>query len=269
MRDFDKADQDELFANSATYIADDPKKARLSQSEDRYVDLTVLYNGKAVERLPHASGEERIPAPMTGDTIFKIKNISKIRVGVVLGVNGVNNLFEEVIAEKAPENCRKIVLEPGEEQEIRGFRNYDNTVKPFKVSEDLSKVAVYGDKLGLLQLCVFREGPVGTTNSRPEMKISFRGLSNWQLQKSPPNSIAELQVRLAREMPTTGLPKEMVNDLTKIRREALDELNPLKTKGFLVPGEAKPDTPVQVVPFKNPQLIMQEVIRYYDPKSGQ
>jgi len=178
------------------------------------------------------------------------------------------------MAEKTPERCIKWILDPGEEYEINGFYmdkgDGGKTVKVFKVAEDPSKLALYGDKLGLIQLSVFRESKSDGAEIRSEMKISFRGLSKRQLQKNPPKSLAELQYRLANQMRSEKLPEEMVKDLETRQRKALREwqTSTLVKKGAIVPDEEKiVESGLTSVSFKNPQLIMQEVIRYYDPKS--
>jgi hypothetical protein len=270
MRGAARSDPEDQAADSASTQGQDDK-TRVDRVADRPVDLDIRYNGKRVNPLTGPNGELRIPAPPIGDmVVFRITNLSKVRLGVLLGVNGINTLFEEPLAECPPAKCTKWILEPGETQEINGFYLGENKKKLFKVTEDLRSLGVYGDQLGMIHLSAFEEGDSG-----PSVKISgpsLRGLSQRQLQTNPPKSFAELQYRVAQHLLAQNPAEKMTEQLYAIQRKAKAELNtsPLVKKGGVIIPKDEPVSSAGLnrVEFKNPQLVMEANIRYFDPKTS-
>src|SRR5262249_52683566 len=102
------------------------------------VDVVVHYNGEK-QPLEEEDGQVKLraPAPAAGDTVtFDLQNNSKDRLGVILAVDGVSTLFKERLGDKAPAECTKWILEPGETLGVSGFyikERGPKNLQPFKV----------------------------------------------------------------------------------------------------------------------------------------
>jgi hypothetical protein len=274
LRDATKGDREDNAADAAT-AQDKNVKTPLCHSEDRYVDLQIIYNDRRIPVTVGADGQARVPSPEVGDAVkFRITNVSKLKVGVLLGVNGVNTLFEELLAERRPSQCTKWILGPGDSYDINGFyldrAAGEKNVKLFKVTENSWRLELYGDRLGMIHLGVFCEG-----GARDDLKITgpnLRGLSRVQRQKNLPQSLPELQYRLVRQMLKENPSEKLTEELQALRQRALLEwkASPLGQRGGAIIPQDEPagTSTLTKVEFKNPQLVMEENIRYFDPKRG-
>ncbi len=120
--------------NAGARALDDPVLA----SPENPVQLKIYYNGNLHSPKPAAKDDAcqyMVSEIKEGTQLtFKLKNTSGARVGVVLAINGENTLFQQSLEEISPAQCTKWILDPDEEQEIKGFYFGDGTeCKPFAI----------------------------------------------------------------------------------------------------------------------------------------
>lgn len=161
--------------------------------------------------------EATSPAPGTAVTMT-LKNTTDRRVGVVLKVNEVSTIFSQT---EDSALCRKWVIEPGKEIQLKGFYQEDRQYAPFKVlAGDEARAAAeqLGDKAGRVRVEVFDEGEGG--------------------------AFAPLSVSLPRRIPEAKI---------GAARRSLDTLRP----GLLAASRAKVETRTETV---NGKAIKREII---------
>jgi hypothetical protein len=178
------------------------------QDTDDPVKLAILYDDAPVTVVPDTGspGEVRIEhrtaqgEPKEGQKVkFVITNTSQETIGVVLAVNGKSTLFLEDLTSKAPGECTKWILAPGEAYTIEGFYMSEDgkDVRAFKVlsDEDSAKAELNPDQKGVFGMFVFHPVAAGTATA---LNISAEG---GELARSPkphagPRSLTELQAAL-------------------------------------------------------------------------
>jgi hypothetical protein len=200
-RDLDQAAADDASKR------DDTSANPLKDSDDP-VKLDIFYDGTPVtiEADPANPGEVKVRSqkakdPTEGQKVkFVITNKSSDTVGAVLAVNGKSTLFEEDLTSKAPGECTKWILAPGEAYTIEGFYMSDDgkQVRPFKVlsDDDSAKSDLAPDQKGLFTLYAFN---TVTDASSASLNVSSQG---GDLSRSPAGhpgkrSLAELQAALS------------------------------------------------------------------------
>ena len=140
------------------------------QSPDDPIKFEVIYDGSPVTLEPDESSPGELKAKRSktsqdakeGQKVnFKITNTGKEKIGVVLAINARNTLFQEDLTQKAPGECSKWILDPGETYSIDGFYMSQDgkSVFPFRVLSDdeSAKVEMAPEHKGVFFLYVFRE----------------------------------------------------------------------------------------------------------------
>jgi hypothetical protein len=199
-------DLDDAAAENAAH--DDNTGSTPLQNADDPVKLAILYDDKPVTVVQDTGspGEARIDHrtaqgdPKEGQKVkFVITNASQETVGVVLAVNGKSTLFLEDLTSKAPGECTKWILAPGEAYTIEGFYMSEDgkEVRAFKVlsDEDSAKADLNPDQKGVFAMYVFHPVAAATANA---LNISTEG---GELSRSPKphagtRSLTELQADL-------------------------------------------------------------------------
>lgn len=163
---------------------------------DELVKLEIFYDGQPVALEPDSAspGELKLRKnkaidPKEGQKVkFVIKNTGQETVGVVLAINGQNTLFQEDLTTKAPGECTKWVLAPGEIYTVEGFYMSEDgkDVRLFKVlsDEESQKIELSPEHKGIYSLFVFREG-AGAMN--------ISSADNTDLSRRPKNRSASAQ----------------------------------------------------------------------------
>ena len=171
-------DLDEAAANDAS--SRDNSSDNPTQDSDDPVKLEIFYDDKPVslESDPASPGEVRVKRSKTVDpkegqkVKFKITNITKETIGVVLAVDGKSTLFAEDLTTKSPGECTKWILAAGEVYTIDGFYMGEDgkDVRSFKVLSDdeSAKVELAPEQKGVFSMFVFREGASGAMNVSTE-----------------------------------------------------------------------------------------------------
>jgi hypothetical protein len=257
---------------------------------DNPIKLTVLYDGQpqTIDNDPNHPGERRVrpraihrgprsgsPTPGSIATPSGVKTIELVientspsdTLGVVLKVNGQNTLFQET---EDAANCHKWILDPGKKYSIRGYYSDDagNNLLPFKVLSDDDSKQKEGefkdnDKLGLIEIHAFRSNAVDKMDI--SRKVSLRGLSPHELQKSRPRSLPELQTRLEKRTYLKGQSRGLAIDTVAITKKA--STRPVRQKndrGLIVGDDTKlAGGNLTRKDFDNPEEVSNQVIQYY------
>jgi hypothetical protein len=206
---------------------------------ENMIDFGVVYNDQPVPINRNDKGEASIDEPQEGAKVFfTVMNKSSERLALVIRVNGINTLLKEG-TDKPVDQCMKWVLEPGKRYSIRGFYLEDGkTVERFKVVAPDGLSDLDANKLGLIELDVFRSGGgEASEDLLKSRKISLRGLSAKQTK---PKTFAALKM------------------------EVLQSLK-AKKKPVLYAGDAD-STDVKEAEFKNPVHTGSMTIRYFQPQ---
>jgi hypothetical protein len=207
-----------------------------STSVDSLVGLEIYYNDQLQQLIADpGTGEKRVPEPKEGAKVhFVLRNKSAEKLAVVLRVNGLNTLNKEG-PERQIDRCTRWILAPRKEYAIRGFYLPDNSIEAFKVASPAGLVALDPQKIGLIELAVFRESEVGDLLATKQ-QTNLRGLA------------------LGDSRPAT------VTDLQKMIRKSW---GPAATKGLIMPGEVRPGQVIETDEVKNPIFAGLMTIRYY------
>jgi hypothetical protein len=170
----------------------------------------------------------------SGDVIkLKIKNVSSNgeTIGVVMAVNGKSTLMLESIIEKAPKDCTKWILGPGEETVVDGFytKELAENVKKFRVlspEESQGQMQTDPEYKGKINIYVFfpkGQGP-GKDNPMTNAKIENRSLRRGSIpHKGKPHTAEEAKNVVSRALrePTKRFPGKPVTERT--RRDFIGE----------------------------------------------
>jgi hypothetical protein len=216
--------------------------------DDLLVELEILYDGEKQLVEPHSmkGGQYQVSQPRENQVVtFALKNVSDLKVGVVLAINGRNTLYNEPVHQYRPEECSRWILEPGKRSEIVGvYQEDDKKAVPFKVlpEEDSDREEELNPDpwLGAVELftIVQREG------GGREPPVERGGMVKTALGKARP--------RTAREA------AELV--------KKAGGLQP-RTAGLIVPdGGRTLDATLTAGALKNPQFWVDQVIWYRDRK---
>jgi hypothetical protein len=156
------------------------------------IQCRVFLGGKLTAIRPSRAlaGEGTVPAPTTGQSlVFKVKNLGKQRVGLVLKVGGYNTVDEQ---SEEYVRARKWLLAPGKEYTIASYHSLDGKKTwPFRFSPAAgSELApALGD---LIEVVAFVAG----VKADERADVSFRGFSprEWRAQRE--DKLAPLQKTL-------------------------------------------------------------------------
>jgi hypothetical protein len=227
----------------------EPAAAPFQPLADCPVRWEIRYNGK-----PLAVTGDSVPEPAETDKVtFVLRNPGPGTYAAVLLVNGANTLYEE---RTAPVACRKWVLPPNSEVEVRGFQVEHNKVLPFKVlppeaaEEDVVR---YGDNAGTYRLVVYA-GSLTTGKSDP----------NEVLVKADRD---ESVIALARgsAAPSGAKPQTLAELQNELRgRTKAAEFG----RGYVGKGTAGERSETEVVQFKMATTVpvSDVTLRYFTPK---
>lgn len=139
----------------------------------QYLDFQVLIDGNAAEITPHGdSGKIKMPTP---DQKVTIKVNAKVRLGLLLRVNGMNTLSEQK-DERPFDQYSWWILEPNKDYTIRGFYN-SGAVKLFRVlakaDVDVSELGDNQERHGRIEFDVFVDKGQGVTDE-PNVQVKER-----------------------------------------------------------------------------------------------
>ena len=199
-RDLDEVAADDAAKRDDTGV--DPLR-----DADAPVKLEITYDDSPVtlQDDPGSPGEvtvrrNKAADPKEGQKVkFAITNTGSDTVGVVLAVNGKSTLFMEDLTAKAPGECTKWILGPGETYKIDGFYMTEDgkDVRGFKVlsDDDSAKSDLAPDQRGIFALYAFRQ--VATPDSTV-LNISSEGggLARSPAHQAGPRTLPELQAAL-------------------------------------------------------------------------
>jgi hypothetical protein len=186
-RDANQADN-EAADNAEKNQANNSNVLKKDDENPFPIELTVLYNGVPTELQSTSDGEIQFRTldPKKGDKVlFKLRNTNKEQTyGVVLAVDGWNTLFRERVMDKAPYECTKWILDPGEEITVEGFYTKEEgkkNVLPFTVLSDEESEAMPEDfgMRGVYSLHVFAQAPervLANDGKSESRRISLRSL---------------------------------------------------------------------------------------------
>ncbi|MBY0524253.1 MAG: hypothetical protein K2R98_12685 [Gemmataceae bacterium] len=230
----------EELDDDATKNANDRNKGKKiveKDAVDNLIDLDVHYNDQKVEVTRDDKGQASIAEPQENQQVhFVIRNKSAERLAVVIRVNGINTLCKEG-ADKQVDQCIKWVLEPNKQYAIRGFYLEDGkTVEKFKVVAPDTLSDLSPDKLGLIEVDVFRESGNSDEELLRTRKISLRGLKPGTAR---PATFAALKANVFQTMT-------------------------VKKKPIIYAGDQE-QAVVKETDFKGPTHTGSLVIRYYQP----
>lgn len=149
-----------------------------------YLDFQILIDGEAAEITPHGDqGKIKMPTP---DQKITIKLNAKVKMGVLLRVNGVNTLGEQK-DERALTEYSWWILEPNKDYTIRGFYAND-MVKAFraaaKADVDVSELGDKQERWGKIEFDVFVDKGPGVTDDVPKVEVRERKIVS--LRKAVP-----------------------------------------------------------------------------------
>jgi hypothetical protein len=202
-----------------------------------------------------------VPEPGSKDRLtFRLANRDREKTyAVVLKVNGKSTLFYET---HEPLRCRKWILGPGEELEVKGFQTGPDTYEAFEVlspQESAKHALYYGSAVGTFSLAVLRERTSSdniitavsdvtrqardlVTSHRPEAAVQKGMLDEADVK---PGDLAALQAQLMRRRTEDG-------------RGA---------KGIVVGGQ-RDRLEVQYVGFvPDPEWLRSVEVRYWKPRT--
>lgn len=230
-------------AQAALYVRQDPVTRYPLKEKAAPVTLRIYYDQQEIPLEISKDGKARIPEPNTGQRVrFTITNQSPGVVGVVLKVNGINTLFMQKLRDI---DCRKWILDPGEQVDVEGFNMGERRLIAFQVKspeESAVNEVNYSEDVGTISLTVFRDAGKGTP--------------------PPPPTASPVELATARG----ELPDESFEDLdvlrTRLRRQGE------QTRGLIEAGREEYGPNLNIVPFKPyPVPEMSATITYYNPRT--
>jgi hypothetical protein len=213
------------------------KDEEIKEQLENLIELEIFYDDQKMDinEAKNARGEKRVAAPRDGARVqFSLRNKSNERLAVVLRVNGINTLSKEG-SEKQIDQYTKWVLEPNKKYTIRGFYLDDNTVELFTAVSPAKLSDLDPQKLGLIELDVFRAAGDDIDESLTKRKLSLRGLS---AQNGKADTLGELKDKIMKAARATA-------------------------KRNVIVGGEKEKTQVDSTEFKNPIHTGSMAIRYY------
>jgi len=206
MRDIARKRGEDLEDEAARDAEARDKGKRVTPAEDTIeglLDVEIYYNGEKADVTPDRNdkGEKRVAEPREGQKVhFVLRNKTNEKLAVVLRINGLNTLSKEG-PEKQVNQYTKWVLEPKKEYAIRGFYPEKGGVELFKVVPPSALGDLHADKLGLIELDVFREAGPDVEEALKTRKLSLRGLSAADRSA---DTIDELKKKLRRASMDAG-----------------------------------------------------------------
>jgi hypothetical protein len=211
-------------------------KASAGEPVENFLDLEIYYGGQKQEIVTRKeSSERRVAEPPEGKAVsFMLRNKTKERLLVVLRINGINTLLKEG-PELQIDRCKKWVLDAKGVYAIKGFHLADNSVEQFKVVSPAGLTTLDPQKMGLIELAVFRESEMNDLLATKYL-TNLRGLT--------PD----------RSRPAT---------ITDLKKVVLQSWGPATTKGLIMPGELKAGAKIEEVQVQNPVYAGSMIIRYY------
>ncbi len=229
-----------------------PAQNEQDTNKERLAELRMFVRSEAgdyeVTYLPDPTnpGQKNFKTdrPLTvGDRVyFKLTNLSNQRIAVVLFVNGVNTLYE---GKGDSRDLPKWVLDPGDQPlVVSGYYTGDTgekNVKAFTVVPESAMDEPLSDAtIGTVQMHVFGEAAETPTSQDAP---GTRGLSRaeWEKAQRKGSSLASLQQQILKT--------------TKAQS---------RSRGLIKGGETEDGSKLNTVEFKNPQLMQEFSLRYYD-----
>jgi hypothetical protein len=234
---------DELDEEAVAYAAlkkDDPKAEE--GAFDSLLSFDVFYGDEKQKVQPIRDGLERlVPEPKPGQEVrFELKNRTTEKLGVVLRVNGINTLHKEA-ADRPIEQYTRWVLAPNTPYSIRGFYVNDGTktnCQKFDVRSPRGMSNLDPDKLGLIEIDLFRAGGLADDPSLRSRNVNLRGMPK---STEEPKTLAELKSELRKAVALKG--KE--------------------SRGAILPGDTVENVKLTPDSFENPVHVGSAVIRYF------
>jgi hypothetical protein len=156
------------------------------------VECNVVLGDKATAVRPSRAfpGEGTVPAPAPGQAlVFRVKNLGKQRVGLVLKFGGFNTIDE---GGEEGVRARKWILPPGKEYTIKSYHSLDGKKTwPFRLSPAAASelAPALGD---LIEVAAFVAGQ----QEDKRADVSFRGFSPREARTLGEARLASLQDRL-------------------------------------------------------------------------
>jgi hypothetical protein len=243
---------------------DDKPATLLEKAERALVDfegspvkLEILYDDKPqhVQAAPLGLDQGNVllrvatpgAAPKKQAVTFRLTNPSKTDTyGVVLKVNGQNTIHRE---QSAAYDCKKWILEPGDNIVIRGFQLDEDNDKAFEVLAPevaAGRGVYYGDNAGTFSLDVFRSGKEPEAVARLDVAAVSRGMS--KLTGQPKATTLK------------GFQDQLQEETGRDQKEA-------RSRGLVTDQGRVGSHPVKQVTFiPTPYPVVSATIRYYDPQ---
>jgi hypothetical protein len=170
-----------------------------------YLDIRILYNGQAVEIDPDGF----LSKPAAGQTVL-IKLNAKIKIGLLLRINGINTLNEQADEKSNLAKYSWWVLEPGVEYTIRGFYK-DGKVRPF-VAMSPAEVDIASDlgenveRHGKIEFDVFVDPTVLAKVAAKERKRDF----SFRPVMTGAATLEQLKAQIRENMPVKNIPEPRI-----------------------------------------------------------
>jgi hypothetical protein len=274
-------DLDEAGSGSASDL--DNSNADPLEDSDDPVKLEIFYDEKPVSLTadPGSSGEMRVRRsktdgdPKEGQKVkFKITNVTKDTVGVVLAIDGKSTLFpdKEDLTTKQPGECTKWILAPSETYTIDGFYMSEDgkDVRAFKVLSDdeSAKVQLAPEWKGVFSMYVFQQ----QQGNSETMNVTTEG---GQLSRSPrlqpgKRSLADVQASLRAATHTRVVNGRLVAERVSRPTHAVRHATRKGDRGLIVQDtQSKTGSSLNRVGTTfDPQPTMSVTIRYYTEKAS-
>jgi hypothetical protein len=166
-----------------------------------YLEYTIMVDGTAAALTPHGA-DAKIDTPNPGQKVT-VKLKAKVKLGLVLRVNGVNTAKDERDS-RPVKDMTWWVLEPNQEYTIRGF--YDNgRLKPFQMVANAEKADLSDreESHGKFELDVFAVKDV-TQGTDPKIQAN-PAAANSGLRQAVPRSgkLSTVQQALKQQLTST------------------------------------------------------------------
>lgn len=254
----------DLEASDDAATRDQTPGSASTQTSEKLLDFEIRYNGQRQTYAadPQNGGEMVVAEPQEGQKVtFLLKSTAKDTIAVALMINGKNSLYEQ---EVEPVACKKWILDPGVEVEIKGFQFDAATMKPFRVlSPAESESMAYSDNLGLISVFVFRSMKDKPPEPDDSKNIAKGDDSEPTGSGSFKNFGRNISLRNPAPTPITQKTRSL-----KDRQELLAKQVPgfFGKRGLLGSEATREQSQVEVVAFPNPEQQQALVIRYYKPK---
>jgi hypothetical protein len=233
-----RGDEEDELANAASAAHYLNPKVEENILDD-VLDIGIFYGKEKQTVKPSRDGLERMVAePKDGDEVtFEIRNKTADKLGVVFRINGVNTLHKEGPGRQIDQHTRWI-LDPKTSYTIRGFYPEGGGLQKFVVKSPRGLPDLDPDKLGLIEVDVFRAGGLADDPSARFRNVNLRSLP--QLDKDP----------------------ETVADLKSALRRAVN-LKGTTARGAILAGETVDNVKVLKESLDNPVHVGSAVIRYF------